>query len=150
MTWQKLAQKGLLKKEKISFEQIAKVLERASENIKSAQLLFEHDHEESAFQFAYQAMLLAGRALVFSFGFRPRTVGSHRIVIEFTKSILGEEYQVLSERFNRLRKKRHYIIYGAGLTISKTEAENAIALAKEFIAKVQEIIQEKNLQKQLL
>jgi len=150
MNYQDLINNGLLKREKISFDQINKVLERAYKNIKSARVLLDNDDEEGAFKFAYEAMLLTGRALVFSYGFRPRTIGSHKTVVEFSKRVLGDPYEVLIDKFDKMRKRRHYLIYEIGLTVSATETENAIKSACKFINKIEEFIQKKNPQKKLL
>lgn len=150
MNYQKFVKKGLLKEEKISFEQISKVLERVYRNLQSAKTLIKDGDEEGGFQFAYEAMLLAGRALVFSHNLRPRAIGSHKIVVDFTAEILGDRYKVLTNKFDKMRKKRNYLIYGAGLTVSRTEAENAIRTSEEFITKIKEVIQKKNPQKKLI
>lgn len=150
MTYQEFVKKGLLRKEKIGFDQINRVIERSYRNIKSAKALLRDGDEEGAFQFAYQAMLLAGRALAFSYGLRPRSRGSHKIVVDFTEKVLGKGYKILVQKFNRMRKKRNYLIYGIGLVISKTEAENATKTAKQFIEKIKATIQKKNPQKRLI
>jgi hypothetical protein len=82
------------------------------------------DDSENSYQLSYEAMLLAGRALVFSFGFRPRAAGSHRIIVDFSKEILGKETKTLVYKFNKMRKKRHYLIYGTGLYISEIDSRN--------------------------
>jgi len=150
MNYQEFVKKGLLRKEKIGFEQINKVLERAYQDLKSAKTLIKAGHEEGGFQFAYQAMLLAGRALVFSYSLRPRAFGSHKIVVDFTEKVLGEKYKILTRKFDKMRRKRNYLVYGIGLTVSKTEAENAIKTAEEFIEKIKKFIQKKNPQKKLI
>lgn len=150
MTYQEFVKKGLLKKEKIGFDQIDKILERAHKNVKSAKLLTQNNDEEGGFKFAYEAMLLAGRGLVFSRGLRPRALGSHKIVIDFTEKVLGKEYKILIQKFGKMRRKRNYLIYGIGLTISATEARNAIKAAEMFIKKIKKIIQKKNPQKRLI
>ncbi len=150
MIYQELVKKGLLKQEQIGFDQINKVLSRAYRNIKSAKILLKDDDEEGSFGLAYEAMLLAGRALVFSYGLRPRTVGSHKIVVDFTEKIIGKEYKILVQKFDKMRRKRNYLIYGIGLIISATEVKNAIKTAEEFMAKIREIIQKKNPQKRLI
>ena len=150
MSYQKLVKEGLLRKEKIGFDQINKILERVYRNIRSAKVLLKEDDEEGSFQFAYEAMLSAGRALVFSYGLRPRAIGSHKIVVDFAEEILGNRYKILTRKFNKMRKKRNYLIYGIGLVISKTEAENAIKSAEEFIERIKEAIQKKNPQKKLV
>ena len=150
MSYQELVKKGLLRKEKIGFDQIDKVLEKAYRNIKSAKTLLKDNDEEGSFQFAYQAMLLAGRALAFSYGLRPRTVGSHKIIIDFAETVIGREYKILVRKFDKARRKRHYLIYGIGLVISETEAVNAIRSAEEFLRIIKEIIQKKDPQGKLI
>jgi len=150
MSYQEFVKKGLLKREKISFDQIQRVIKKAHRDLKSAKTLIKAGHEEGGFQFAYQAMLLAGRALVFSYGLRPRAFGSHKIVVNFTERVLGEKYKILTRKFDKMRRKRNYLVYGIGLTVSKTEAENAIKTAEEFIEKIKETIQKKNPQKKLI
>ena len=89
MKFQDFINKGLLKKEKVGFDQVERVLEKSYRNLKSAEILIKNKDEEGAFKFAYDAMLLAGRALVFSYELKPRTIGSHKIVIDFSKKVLG-------------------------------------------------------------
>ena len=146
MNFQDFVNKGLLKEEKIGFDKIEILIVRALRIIKSAKTLF-HDDEESAFQLSYEAMLLAGRSLVFSLGFRPRAIGSHKIVVDVTEKVLGKKYKTLVEKFDRMRKKRHYLIYGIGLTVSGTETKNAINSAGELVDKVKAYIEKKNPQK---
>jgi uncharacterized protein (UPF0332 family) len=133
MSYQEFVKKGLLRKEKIDFKQINQVMIKARRDLKSAKILLEKGYEDASYRLAYEAMLLAGRALVFSFGFRPRALGSHKIVVEFVKKVLGKNFEVLTKKFDKMRKKRNYLIYGTGLAISKTEAENSIKTAEEFI-----------------
>jgi len=111
--------------------------------------LLNNDLEEGAFRLAYDAMLAAGRALVFSYGLRPRSIGSHKIVVDFTERILRTDYKILVEKFNAMRKKRHYLIYGASGSVSGTEAKNAIRTARELIEKIKQEIQKRNPRKTL-
>ena len=150
MNYQEYIKKGLLKKEHIGFDQINKIMVKARRNLKSAGILIKNGDEEGGFQFAYEAMLLAARALVFSYGLRPRAIGSHKIVIDFAETVLGAEYKILIQKLDKMRRKRHYLIYGVGLVISKTEAENAVKTAEEFIEKIQKFIQKKNPQQKLI
>lgn len=141
--------KGLIKKDnQIDFKQLRKVLARSSTSIESAKLLGSVDPENS-YQLAYEAMLLAGRALVFSFGYRPRSSGSHKIVVDFSAKILGEEFSKLVFKFNKMRKIRHYLIYGTGLSISNTDTNNAITAASAFLKEIENFIEEKNPQQKL-
>ena len=150
MSYEKLIEDGLLKREKVGFDKVDKIIKNARQKIKSARILIKNDDTDNGFQFAYEAMLLAGRGLVFSYDLRPRTYGSHKIVVQFTKEILGKEYKDLVGKFDKARIDRNYLIYGAGLTISQTEAENAIKTAENFIKTIEEYIEKKNPQIKLL
>ncbi len=150
MDYKDFLEKGLLKEEKIDFEQIANVVEKARRKIKSAKTLIKDNDSEGGFQMAYESMLLSGRALVFSHNLRPRALGSHKIVVDFCSLILGEKYKMLVYKFDKMRKQRNYLIYGINLSFSEVEAENAIKTAEEFIGKITEFIQHKNPQKKLV
>lgn len=136
--------KGLIKKDDgIDAFHVLSVIKKSRRSIKSAKLLVEDDQENS-YQLAYEAMLLAGRALVFSFGFRPRAAGSHKIVVDFSKKVLGKEIAILVFKFNKMRKKRHYLVYGTGLYISEIDSRNAIASAVKFLRHIIRFIKNKN------
>lgn len=145
-----LVEKGLLREEKIDFVQIRKVLNKAQNDLKSARILLGKNQNENAFELAYEAMLSAGRAMVFSYGFRPRAQGSHKTVIEFSRRILKNSPEIIVKKFDRMRRKRHYLIYGIGLEISKTEAENAVKNASNFIKEATAIIEKRDRQSKLL
>ncbi|TSC94773.1 MAG: hypothetical protein CEN87_307 [Parcubacteria group bacterium Licking1014_1] len=150
MNYEKLIEDGLLKREEIGFDKVQKLVEKARQKIKSAYILIKNDDLDNGFQFAYEAMLFAGRALVFSYGLRPRTSGSHKIVVQFCGEVLGGKYKDLVGKFDKARADRNYLIYGVGLTISSTEADNAIKTAQNFIKIVEEYIEKKNPQVKLL
>lgn len=147
--YQKLGENKAIKRENISFSQIRKVLGKARRTLESAKILLASGYTENTYEMVYEAMLSAGRALVFSHGFRPRAQGSHKIVIEFCEKVLGNESEMIVKKFDRMRKKRHYLIYGAGLAISRTEAGAAIQTAGKFIHEVEKIINKKDSQKKL-
>jgi len=139
-------EKNLIKKDNIEPSQVLNIIKKSRRSIKSAKLIMEDDSENS-YQLAYEAMLLAGRALVFSFGFRPRAAGSHKIVVDFSKEILGKETKTLVYKFNKMRKKRHYLIYGTGLYISEVDSRNAILSAVQFLRYIIRFIRQKNIDK---
>jgi uncharacterized protein (UPF0332 family) len=147
--FQEFVDSGLIKEEKIDFALTKKVVEKSRRNIKSSLLLFDDGDAEGSYELAYEAMLLAGRALVFSFDFRPRATGSHKIVVDFVKKVLDNDSDKLVFKFDKMRKNRHYLIYGAGLSISETEAKNAISSAKTLLEEIENIIEKKNPQGKL-
>lgn len=89
-----------------------------------------------SFAIAYHAMIRAGRALMFSRGYLPTTKNTHKTIIEFTGFVLGDKYQDLMLRFDRMRRKRHDFIYDSQNHTTVSEAKLAIKTAKEFIDKI--------------
>lgn len=61
---------SLAKRQRVRFEQIGKLPNRAQRDLKTAEANLDID-EEAVYTFAYLAMLRSGRALMFSEGFRP-------------------------------------------------------------------------------
>lgn len=150
MTWKKLLQDNSLQKKKVSFKEADKVLNKAYKSLQAAEVLFKKDIDEPAFKEAYDSMLLAGRALIFCLGLRPRTVGAHTITVKFCGLYLGKEFKILAEKFKKMKQKRNYLIYGIGLAISRTEAQNAIKNAREFLELIKEEIDKIRKQKKLI
>ncbi len=78
---------------------------------------------------------------MFSAGYRPKGDYKHISVVEFVKKEFGKEFaDKLLFMFNKIRKKRHIVIYEQVNIISREEAENALAIAKEFVSKVNNLI----------
>lgn len=150
MSWEKLVKDNSLQKKKISLREVNSVLSKANKSLEAAEILFKQNINEPAFKEAYDSMILASRALIFVLGFKPRSIGSHSITIKFCELYLGPEFKTLIEKFKKMKQKRHYLIYGAGLIISKTEAQNAIKNTKEFIRIIEKQILKERKQKRLL
>jgi len=139
MTWKRLLEEGKAQGKSVSREEVKIVFDKAQKTLRSAAHLLEED-EESAYQLAYEAMLIGGRSLMFSCGIKPRSVGAHRITVEFRELFLGKDYQLFIEKLDRARKKRHYLMYGIGQIISSTEAKNLIQTSKKFLAVIKKEI----------
>ena len=64
----------------------------------------------------------------------------HKTVVELTSAILGDKYKNLTEQFESMRRKRNELTYGAGVLLTKSEAQSAfqdaIALVKNILAEV--------------
>ena len=83
---------------------------------------------------AYNAVLRASRAVMFSHGFRPANHEAHKNTFSFLRAIAKEERRHLISYFDRMRVKRHQAIYEAETRTSKTEAESLIEKARNYIA----------------
>ena len=141
---------GFIRKENIGFDQVVAHVDRAYKDLKVAQATIALDAEAS-YNYAYLAMLRIGRALMFSYGFRPTDGQQHKTVVVFSEKVLGDDFAILTRRFDRMRQKRNRFTYDEpGLLVSEREREDAFALAKEFVEKVVAFIQKKNPQQKLI
>jgi len=135
MDYEKLLKDHLIKKQRPDLEQIKSQLIRAEKDLQTAESVIPIDLTWS-FAIAYHAMIRAGRALMFSRGYLPTTKYSHKTIMEFTGSILGDKYKDLMLRFNRMRRKRHDFIYDSQNHTTVSEATSAIKTAGELIDKI--------------
>jgi uncharacterized protein (UPF0332 family) len=149
MDLKRLKAQGLIEKASFSAKQIASNLNRAQRDLRTAKANLRID-EEWTYTIAYHAMLRAGRALMFSSGYRPKGRDQHKTVVEFCTEILGTEFQHLTARFNRMRVKRHDFIYEPERPIPKTEAVKSLESAEQFVKEMIQRIEKLNPQKRLM
>jgi uncharacterized protein (UPF0332 family) len=64
--------------------------------------------------------------------------------VEFMSHFLGREFKVIVEQFDRMRRKRNIFTYEIDISISKSEASNALEKAKRFVDLIKGIIQKEN------
>lgn len=131
---QELIERKLIKQEKIRDDQIIKLLNRAGKDLKTAQAILNSEiDEEAVFNYAYLAMLRAGRALMFTFGYRPIDGFQHWTVGEFAKKVLGPTAKNIVDQFDEMRRARNQFTYDPDIPVSEIEAKDSINFAKEFI-----------------
>lgn len=147
MTYEKFIEeyliKGLLKKQKLSFMDVEKLINRSLKDLKAAKANLAID-EGIAYTVAYLAMFHAGRAFMLLKGFRPSDGYQHKTVVEFMSYTLGAEYKSIVERFDRIRRKRNIFTYEIDISISKTEADSALETAVKFVDLIKEAIKKEN------
>ncbi|MGA2386906.1 MAG: HEPN domain-containing protein [Candidatus Bathyarchaeia archaeon] len=111
-----------------------KSIKRAKRDIEAAKTLIATCQFDWSLAVSYNAMLAAGRALMFDKGYRPSSTEGHLAVVQFLTITLGEESgsrMVLI--MNGMRKKRHRIVYEEMDIVSLKEAKQAVEWAEEFI-----------------
>lgn len=135
MSLPRLESQGLIEKVKYDDKQVQANLLRARRDLLTSRATLKID-EEWAYAIAYHAMLRAGRALMFTSGYRPRGKDQHKTVVEFCAEILGKDFQDLTGRFNRMRAKRHDFIYEPERPIPKTEATQSLESAERFVREI--------------
>ena len=125
----------------INRELVKNALSLAKRDLKTAKNVFEDKDYDWCLSIAYNAMLQAGRALMFSKGYRPKGKYKHVAVVEFVKSRFGREFSDITLFiFNKTRKKRHMAVYEQVNIVSEEEAKNAINWAERFVKRVDEIL----------
>jgi len=135
--------KGLLKRQRCDLGTVEKLFRRAQKDLKAAKANLNID-EGIAYTVAYLAMLHTARAFILSKGFRPADGYQHKTVVEFMSYFLGGEFKATSEQFDRMRRKRNIFTYEVDISISRSEATNALKTAISFVDLVKEMIQREN------
>jgi len=145
-----LENQKFIAKEQIGFDQIIKHINRAYKDLKVSEANLKIDNE-AAYNYAYLAMLRTGRALIFSFGYRPIDGQQHKTIVLFSEAILGKDFSKLIAKFDRMRKFRNKFTYQEpGILISRQEIKEALKSASQFVQKVDEFIQKNNPQKKII
>ena len=135
--------KGLLRKQIPDLQSVQRLVLRAYKELRTAKANLEID-EGIAYTVAYLAMLHAARAFMLMRGFRPADGNQHRTVVEFISRFLGKEFAVITEQFDRMRRKRNIFTYEIDISISKSEATDALNLATRFVDLIKGIAQKEN------
>ena len=135
--------KGLLKEQKTDLRSVEKLILRAYKDLKTAKASLNID-EGIAYTIAYLAMLHAARAFILLKGFRPADGYQHKTVVELMFHYLGKEFRGMVEHFDRMRRKRNIFTYESDISISKSEACNALDTARKFVDLIKDIIQKEN------
>ena len=138
-----LLKQGLIKKCPTDWKAINNLMKRAYTDIKTAKRNLDDD-EECSYNYAYNAMLRSGLALMFSNGFRPEIKDKHLTVVRFASSVLGDKFKRVINDYDFMRRKRHRFIYEPDIPCSKKEAEDALKTAKELVDIISRMVKEKN------
>jgi uncharacterized protein (UPF0332 family) len=132
MTIEDLLRERRIHKHQTDIAVIRALVERAGEDLASAAHMLEQD-ADWALSIAYNAVLRSARALVFARGFRPASHEAHKTTFAFLREIAPEDQQQLISYFDRIRVKRHRIVYDVEARTSRTEAETLIEQARRFL-----------------
>lgn len=116
-------------------------LRRARRDIDTAKALLETERYDWSLAIAYNAMLQAGRALMFERGYRPSSTEGHVAVVKFLRVSFGKEVSgKMIMLLNGMRKKRHRVVYEEMDIVSKSEAEQALRWTEDFVNRVDAIL----------
>lgn len=135
-----LLSKDLVEKFQSDKEQVKIEIANADKKLNSANNMLGIGEWGYAYAAAYNAMLHAGRALMFSKGFRPKGFEHHVAVVSFSHIYEKKYSSEILESFDQGRKRRHEFQYDDADAIAENQAKNLIENANKFIIKTKEIL----------
>jgi uncharacterized protein (UPF0332 family) len=131
-----LEREGLIKKLPVDQKKVTDAIALAHRDVTTSRLLLTSDHDW-AYTIAYNAVLQAGRALMFAHGYRPDGANQHIAVVKFAQLYLKENDAVV---FDRMRRKRHSSVYDTAGAISEAEAEFAVGQAEHLLNTIETLL----------
>lgn len=133
MSLSDLQKQGLIRSFKVSPAQVQDRLNLAKRDIATARKLLGSD-SDWAFSIAYNAILQAARALMFAKGYRPSAgEGQHIAAVRFAEVVLGKTLGDEIYIFDKMRSKRHRVIYDVSGSVSTQETKSAFDFAVHFV-----------------
>ena len=140
MSYSQLLRARRIRKEPAARRQVSAQVAAARRDLATARILMERE-DEWAYNIAYNAMHLAGRAVMFAEGYRPTAEGGHAAVVDFLRIRLGPSFLDTVELLDRMRRQRHRITYESVGVVTPTQIREAVGTAEEFIAKVEALLE---------
>jgi uncharacterized protein (UPF0332 family) len=131
-----LEREGLIKRLPVNRKKVADAMALAHRDAKTSRAILASD-QDWAYTIAYNAVLQAGRALMFAHGYRPDGANQHISVVKFAELFLDEKDAII---FDRMRRKRHSSVYDTAGAISATEAEFAVEQADLLIRRIEALL----------
>jgi len=141
---EELANEGLIEEFESTPTLIKQAMDSSEKDLKTAKEVLKTGNFDWAFVIAYNSMLQAGRAFMFSFGYRPKGENKHLSVVKFASAEMPMQAVPLVSIFNKMRARRNKVVYEVRDTVSKSEAESAIKYAEEFIPIVKGLVVERD------
>lgn len=136
-----LLSKGLVEKFQSDLVQITGEMDIAKNDLASAKKMLTIQEWGWAHNAAYNAMLQAGRALMFSKGYRPKSSEHHVAVVSFVEAVYSAKFssEVL-QAFGKARMRRSESMYDRAGSISETQGRNLVEKADVFVNKTKELL----------
>ena len=136
MSLERLIKEGRIHTFQATQEEITRAIEIARRDLTFAENILKENLDWS-YSIAYNAILQACRAYMFHLGYRPASTEAHKITFEFMNIIIEEPFKKSISYFDRVRKKRHRVIYDEVGLITEKEAKELLEMAKEFLSYIE-------------
>lgn len=132
MSIDRLVREGDIHSFRATREEIAKVMDIAKRDLDDADKSSGMSLDWT-YSIAYNSVLQACRAYMFHLGYRPVSSGAHKATFEFMQIAVDDPLKKTISYFDRIRRKRHRVIYEEPGLITEKEAQQLIKKAKEFL-----------------
>ena len=139
MSIERLLQEGSIHAFQATDVEIDKAMEISRRDLNTA-LEIRLNSPDWAFNIAYNAVLQACKAHMFTKGYRAASSESHKHTFEFLLTTANEPWLATIEYFDRVRKKRHRVVYDEIGLVSEKELETLLDQAGEFVRHIENTI----------
>jgi len=136
MSIERLIQEGSIRPFQATPDEMDKALEVARRDLALAENILGESLDWS-YSIAYNAVLQASRAYMFYLGYRPASSEAHKATFEFMQLAVDQPFKRTVSYFDRVRKKRHRIIYNEVGLVTEKEAKELLKKAREFISYIE-------------
>jgi uncharacterized protein (UPF0332 family) len=137
-----LIREGSIHSYQASPEEINKALQIADRDMATALRIRDEDPDWS-YNIAYNAVLQACKAYMFFRGYRPSASENHKSTLAFVMETVEKPWKATADYFDRVRKKRHKLVYDEIGLISLAELDNLHSEAPVFINFLKDSIKNK-------
>ena len=132
MPYERLSYEGRIRRHRTNSQEIARLFRIVDRDLVDASI--KALSLDRRFATAYNAVLQAATAVIYSEGYRAHGLGHHSTTFQFIKEAMGSDIVSLADYFDDCRRKRNMADYvGAGY-ISLTEVEDLLEEARAFAA----------------
>lgn len=129
-----LLKKNLIEKFQSDPLQITNEMEIAKNDLGSAKKMLSIQEWGWAHNAGYNAMLQAGRALMFAKGYRPKAQEHHLAVVSFVEAVYVAKFSDdLIKSFSKARLRRNESLYDQAGIISEKQSRNLVDKAEAFV-----------------
>jgi uncharacterized protein (UPF0332 family) len=142
MSYEGLLRRGKIAPYHVSKQEVFSLLDVAKRDLRTAEQTLDIDIDW-CYSITYNAILQTSRALMLSQGYRPRGGQQHLTVVQFLREALGDERAKEVSLFDQMRRKRHRAIYESTGLVSRKEVEEVLEFARQFVAMLGQLVEEK-------
>jgi uncharacterized protein (UPF0332 family) len=132
MSIDKLIKDGSIHPFRATPAEIKRSMEIAHRDLVEAEQILNESLDWS-YSIAYNAVLQGCRAFMYYRGYRPASAEGHKATLAFMQTTIDASLKETVDYFDRVRIKRHRVIYDEVGLVSEKEAQQLIQKAKEFI-----------------